>query len=637
MNVIFLNYWLAGFVVLLSFYVVGSALWAIIHTETEGVYTQIFFKLLWGMMAWVWLTALFFTRGVTVFWAFLPLAISLAILNTPSFSFSRWWGRFRESVNLQKKSVYVVILVFFLVFAWRFGSIYQANQLPLVPHGDSVFYANCIDFMMATGKENSSLDYIYPSGVSPYHYFELWLTAGFVQVFGFNTALALLLITFTLGLLLVFVGFCAIEEHWQPITWLSLVRNLGLLFACGVVFSWYQQIGFMQYIMVYARNLSNYPKLFPIYLFLLAALHRLQKNKPEEAFIWLLCLPLVSISTAIGVIPGLMLWLTWRAYRQKRLDYTLWAVGILVPLWIFLFYKILTEQADTHVSTNFGDVLANLNRLKFLRTAFNIGIGATLQMILIYLPFLLIANRKPQRTWLNITGVQWLVFFYLFSLSGWAALHQKTSSTQIFTNLSTSMLNIAACYLLIRVGAQLGSFRQNWQYAGIVFCIIWGVRTALPEYRFGYAQHPEYLHAIHEQSEKLSDLGAFMYGQADYAQIPFSYISNFAIQGSYLIYLDKHTFPLSITPHLYHVNAYSPDKAMEESALHNTPFYKYAEAQKQRGNFKSWEKLQWEFIQQYGINYIIASKNAIVPYQCEPYIKQRWVDPNTGERFILLK
>jgi len=332
------------------------------------------------------------------------------------------------------------------------------------------------------------------------------------------------------------------------------------------------------------------------------------RKKENYGVLCLLALPVVNISTSIGIFAGVFSWYLFSYLLTRNLRPQIYFLSICLALGIFGFYKFLTVQTNTHVSIGLSDTFHKMMNPSFLKTIFNIHAGTLIQIV---------------------------TFVFFYSLLGWAVLHDKLSTVQVFSNVSVTLLSILASLILIQVW-MYNSKKINFLSVIVFLFLLVGVRNSFMEYKFKYAQSEKYLSQISSESQKLSSLGSFIFTEDDYANIGFSYVANFAIQGSYLIYSDKKTFPLSMSPHSYKMSADPKLAKIEELCLKNTPFWEYVARQKQKNTYKSLENSQIEFIEKMKIKYLICTKNVQLSSLIKSKIRKEIVDQNTGERFYLL-
>lgn len=634
---IFIYYGFFLFLTLSLLYLIGTFVLHIFQIKIYGFYLQSFVKLLLGLTIFVVVTAMIYTKGLTIQVLFLPLLFFLA------YRYSKKTENTSIKISYNFSNILAILSAILCIFCFRFGQIYNSeSNIPLAPHGDVVYYANCIDFLASFGHENSSVDYTNPQGNSPYHYFELWFGVGVSRLFSLNTALSLVLIVFSIGNILIWLGLCAILSSYRELKIIDIFFCLLLLSVTGLSFELYTKVGFMKYIDVYARNSLNYSKLFVIYIYAIASWLFFMRNKRLEAVICLLAIPIGFISTAIGIFSGIFIWICLEYLIKKKFDYYRELLAcILIALSIFVFYKFVTTPVNTHVSTNTVGVINKLVDVVYLKTILNIVIGSTIQILLLFLPFLILLflNKHIHFHYKSLISSEFILFVCIYSLSllGWGVLHNKVSSTQVFTNIVTTLLNIFASVSMLIIWQNKNTKLLYLNCIFLCIILILSIRTSLVDYRFPYAQSNKYVDSVLKKSNEFSKIGAFIFTKEEYQEIGFSYITNFVIKGNYLIYSQKQTFPTSLSPHNYPISKNKFVASMEVAALENAPFWIYVEKQKKEGVFKNIEESQISFVKQYHINYLICSKNVILSEHLQKIIKNEIIDPNTGERFIQLK
>ena len=636
MTPFYFGYFLVFIVLTGCFFTIGTFIFHLGKIEIKGIYTTVFAKLVLASTLFVLCVSVFYTKGATILIFLIPLLSFLAYKN---------WNTINHYNYVKTNVPWKVVLILFIgaisFFIIRLGQIYNSGAVPFTPHGDIVYYSNCIDFLTYFGKENSSIDYIYgsESGTSPYHYYELWFGAGVSRLFGINTATSFVIVTFSLSLFIIWLGFCSVLEYYRTLRFIDALFCFLLVFLTGITFTIYRNIPFMDNIFVFSRNAMNYPKLFPIYIYSICSLLFFIRKKENYGVLCLLALPVVNISTSIGIFAGVFSWYLFSYLLTRNFRPQIYFLSICLVLGIFGFYKFLTVQTNTHVNIGLSDTLHKMMNPSFLKTIFNIHAGTLIQIALIFVPFLILYIVSKQgvsvKKIISNPAIQIVTFVFFYSLLGWAVLHDKLSTVQVFSNVGVTLLSILASLILIQVWIH-NSKKINFLSVIVFLFLLVGVRNSFMEYKFKYAQSEKYLSQISGESQKLSSLGSFIFTADDYANIGFSYVANFAIQGSYLIYSDKKTFPLSLSPHSYKLSTDPKLAKIEELCLKNTPFWEYVARQKQKNIFKSLENSQIDFIDKMKIKYLICTKNVKLSSLIKSKILKEIVDQNTGERFYLL-
>lgn len=638
MYALFFTYFSLLVASIILLYIIGFLLFNFLKISLRNTYMDFFAKMMVSLTVCTVGSAIYYTKGITVLVILLPIMVCL------------FW-RVKMDKKIEKNTAPVptlnlttIICLFIgvlILFSWRFYQIYNPNgNLPMPPHGDVVFYSNLVDFLVKFGNENSSVDYIKPFGTSPYHYFELWLAALIANSTGLNTGLVLVLEVFSIGPIIIWIGLCAVLGQFKSLTVIDIFFCLFGVFLTGITFDFYTKFNFMQDVGVYASNAINYNKLFPIYLFSICALLFFMNKKNTEAVICLLALPVVFISTAIGLFSALFIWILINFIRTKRIDTTSMLMTLIISFSIFLFYKI-TPAIHTHVTTNFTSTFFKMSDSKFIRTSFNILVGTTLQFTLLFSPFILIffiIEKRNLSAVLKNSLLHLFVMIYILSLIGWAFLHESITTVQVFSNMVVVMFNLLAFFILVKVWIADNKFKR-YAITFIFIILLIGIKnsTSGTGSKIYYLQQNEYLDKIYNESKRLSLCGSFIYSAEDYKNSNYGYISNFSKPGNYLIYSKNKTFPLSISPFSYTFSTNKDLAAEEYVSLANTPFWQYVSKQQLNKTFESLERSQIQFIEEYKINYLICTKNVTLSKLLQEKIQKGIIDENTGERFYILK
>ena len=642
MTEIFIKYFGILFATLLILLALGhTGLW-IAKVYIEDFYTRLFANLVLGSTLLVMITSIIYTKGVTINTTYIVLFFCYFAFFKKRNDIKKSFFYYEKN-NKITKDLLLFIVVATVIFSIKWFSIY-APALFLVPHGDIVFYANLADFIQEFGKENSSVDYVIASnsGVSPYHYFEIWLNIGISSIFNTNSAKTFILVNFSLATTILWFGFRALCSSLSIKNfWLVLfLSTTGVLFS-GVTLELYTKIAFMQNIDVFARNVLNYPKLYPVYLFVLSAFLAFIKKQKDISLLCLLCTPIASISTALPILSSVFVFLVIDKFFKKQYSSKLIFITGSIGLYLFLFYTVFNEVQSTHVSTSSENLLSNLKSLAYLKTCFNIVAGTSIQILLIFIPFILIfltLNHSILNPKKYPFEILLMTLIYVSSLCGWAILHNKLSSVQVFSNISVVMLNIAFFIITASILASKYTLKKHiLSLTMFSLCMAVAFKNSFNEYKYQYPQSKEYIEKVYAKSADLTRLGGFLFSKEDYKQIGFSYVANFVILGDYLIYSQEKTFPISLSPHQIEIPEEPIQKQMWLDGKLNTPFYLYVEKQKGAGNFKSIAQSQIDFIREFKINYLIVTKNVRLTPELQNIVKEEIVDSNTGERFILLK
>ena len=289
MDNIFLPYFGYLLLSIAGTYFIGYLLLMRTKLLPERTFTALFSCLLTGITLVTTVTALVATKGNTVFCAVPLLALVLY------FGVQRNSGkRFVEiSLAFHLKNLALLGIAALAIFGFRYWFGYAAYGQPAI-HDDLIYYAKLSGYLLKTGLETSNVEYLYLQENSqlPYHYFEIWLNAAFLKIFPATSVHLLYLVTYTLGILVVWVGFCALFESRLELTWWLKLLLLVCLALTGVDFPDLRNPIF-EYTVYLQFNVVFYAKLFPVIIFLTGALLFFQNQQEKAMLIFLFFLSVI--------------------------------------------------------------------------------------------------------------------------------------------------------------------------------------------------------------------------------------------------------------------------------------------------------------------------------------------------------
>lgn len=622
--------YLAGYLILLK----------LLRVKQNNTYLNIALCLLLGKILFLTTTAFIVSRFQTLYLVLIIIAVFLY--------YSRSKNVVQQNNTIQYNKFLSVFLVASLIFFFRFYFLAQSNFLGY-PDRDFFVYAYNSNYLLDVGKENASLDYINTEGLgaTPYHYFELWTTVGIKAIFQLNPLYSLLLIVYSLGTTLVYISLRAFIDILAQKLDKSLKNYqkdffaLLSLFVSGFFLKLYTQVDFMANAGIFAQSVfAINQKFYYIYIFILLSLVFFLKNAKRTAILLLLCLPIIHISTAFAIIPTVFLYTSWQVFRKNsKQNWINVCIPILVSLSIVLFYYFASGNVESHVSTDVGGLGKKYSTLFEIKTSINIILGTIIQVTLLFLPIILLAVVLIYQNFKNIFifSNDYILIYCLIpiiALIAWSALHILSGSIQIFTNISSILLNIFS--ILIFFIAIL-SAKKYFSLPSLLIWIFMVANNFLQSYEYNFTQQKQqqdYLTSIKKYSKKLSKIGVYLLAKEDY--IGFSFLHNSVPVGKYVMFFNHDTYPTSISPH---VMPFSNDKLLatyQKEGQVSTPFYQYVEKQKRNKQFVSIEQSQVDFIKAFQVNYLITTKNVVLSEKLQQLVDKKIVDKKSREHFYLL-
>jgi hypothetical protein len=641
---LFFLYYLFFIAGLSVFFLIGSSAVYFLRIPVQrfSSYCDLFTRLVLGSVLFVLLTSVYYTKGQT---------INLEILIAAAFLFYDWRKNkspehpehvpfFSSSVLKIIPAVFIFSLVIYLLNCYL---IYTPNGYPLGFSPDNAFYAHLSDFIVSVHKENASVDYIFQSesGATPYHYFEIWTTIGLANLFHLNSLLSLVLLTFSFGGMVIWTGCCSLLSFFKNrISFGDNIICLLFLFITGISFPQLLQYHFFQDVTIFTRNFFNYPKLYPIYIFMIAALLLFLHRRESAGIIVLLGLPAASVSTGAGIWSAVFLFFLIQKFVFAEHKFPVYMIALpFMILFHFSFYHFFGAHNTSHIPGT-GKLISDAIQYSSLHTSVNIAGKTILQYMCIYLPFLVIACMFPasliKRIFKQHRFIVLLLAVFLCALLFWALLFMMVASKQIFTNAGSVMINMF-CILLIIAG--ISSLNKKIKVVTLVvfsLTMLQNLYFTIPLKKGYDGPSTGYLREVYNESSHLSGLGAFMLSKDDYHNRAFSYVSNFSILGNYLSIAESKTFPVSLSTFEFEPTGKNYEQAYQKDLINSASFTEYVHREKENGNFKNVAESQSRFIDEYKINYLIVTRSVMLDSLITKKVKKEIVDEKTGERFLLL-
>ena len=359
-SITYLQYFGLFWLSLVSFYLIGRVVVGFTskiigkNLEVKSPSIHLFINIVAGITVSITLFSLFVTSARTV--NLLVLYVAIVFVWTLKKS------PFGSEKNIPRhltKALIVELLIYgtaiYSLFALEiirksdWSSILQASHLI-----DWGLYSVDVQTMLQTGQENtynvhSLLDTAY-RGITPYHYFELWiggiwpkLCSHVLPMYVFS-----LVVYPILCLLALIAGWMWLDE-FRFSTRLSRFLVFLCLFSAGWFFlssRFIQGSGFLKLLVLSFDDLNAFlmdvPKRAVVFSFLIGVILLIKNSKIMPAFILLMALPIFSVDSIAAVFGGTFLYVLY-ALRRKIISFSngmfIWAAyGIFVVLF-FLIYK----------------------------------------------------------------------------------------------------------------------------------------------------------------------------------------------------------------------------------------------------------------------------------------------------------
>lgn len=645
------------FVFLLLSYFAGALLFAAAGHPQKGKLTDFFFRVVTGCCALLFFYAVIKAGGKTTILLMVIPAAMLWYSSKKKREGKIFSGLVPPAKWLGISALLIVLVAYFLRHFFESMTLQQ----------DSANYLKIAESLRITGQENTRhFRNVYSElfhGVEPYHYFEMWLAALFMDLSrGLITHMDCLRVC-AYGFILSasVLGLISVCENSYP-KLKPFHFATALLFLFFVPNIWYLFINYDKHFSypVECNPLSRI-NFRTYWLFLLPPIILLLRKQNFTATVCLFLLPIISITTAPAVLSGigvLFLLNRWTKFYSKKENYLIalllfiFAAGFFM---LFSFCKI--KNVEPLYSYTSGYILA------YYKSSWKaIVYMIVMEMINLFIvlgPFVLLAILMGgnKRKWKEIIAEnKFLLLFSFFVCVSGVVLFQMASFMNnayqfVFIGYNVVALIVFVLFHFSVSRMEKASFRFVSNTVLIGFLIFSGIKLSglnrqslfvgEDTYTKGYHSYSTaYLEAIKQVVTKNpSRPGAYIGDSAYYNKMYYSKrLPDFYFPGSsYYIFAiadDAYQYCLSDTGAIYYgYNGTERDWTFLHQAVKSSIFHidYYRTADLSIG-----EKRKSALVK-YNIGYVILAPGVVADKEWESMVQTTFTDSKTGERFLSLK
>ena len=651
-----MNYLLPAIIIsLIFFYAFGGLISILIKDyKNNDAFYDTFVKTAIGFLFIVFVYAVYKTNGNTVLWGFILIGLLFLfkyLHDKKNKTNNLDYANNKISIKQRLQSLCVLIglgTVFFF-----FQSLFFYNDpINNLPQGDFGFYSNLVNNLNQYGIESTTRAKYAILNVAespvPYHYPELWLAA---------------LISKITGILALETQVIAIHSI------LGSILSLGMLALCrlisksfilqifsiiSVYFSGLMIVKFLPQADIYIFANAWNPKTITISIFFVwFAILAIQKNLN---FIFpIIIIPLLNIALAPTIFTSSVLFLFFLYFKKhfilrETIISTLFV--FFTAVFIALFY-FLNSNASATGNFTLNNIIEGLVYDKF--KSVKIIVASILISLSVYFfyftPLIFILKRFLINDLIIKLKNQYLFFsFFLISfftgLFIWSITHPVADSIQFFYMPGILLANIAIWVLLLNISVILkDSKTRKYLYFAMLIIIVFVNFYTLPKTPFYkyikienlYSQ--EYLSLVQnkvEKTENSNKIIAFIRNPDainGYWQAVNSYGEAYFM---HLFYSGYQSISLDV---LYtSTDIYDPiTKTRIESYLNKSTFKNYAESNLSKNPEYTIGDLQYKFVTENKINFLILGKEATLPESLSEITDTIIFDHISGKRFVVFK
>lgn len=608
---------------------------------------NIFIAHILGIIISVTIISLYCSSGITVN----IICIPLLFLLLRSISMDKEPYEKRPSIVIFQVISCLFVFSIFIIKYYNFQLGGAVNA-----HLDYLTYANISEYLLNIGIENGSLNYFYPEQIppAPYHYFELWLNAMFYRMasyYSLNTLLFItfptLLFSFLLGIISLFANYTSSMKYY----------SLGflLVFVCGTSFDFYTNISLFREIDNLSYSPLEYYKLLVPSIFVLLSLNFFVRKQINSALIVLLFLPVVNV-LFILFVPIITILISFSLYYRRiqlkgfALKHLLY--GVLFALSIFLFYKLNSIGRSGSIGREDGLLFNSIKYLSnppYLITAFNIFCKSIVQICILYFPYLIFFILLSFYFSIPIIAIlrkrKFLAFIcfgtLFYALGCWSLFHWFFNSFQFFIIPASIIINtgltFVVLYFIVKLNL-LDGFNLNRMLALsllLVIPVLHGFRIlgekGSSRYDISFLREVQKVFI----SDSINPIGGYIkdYDESDnFSNKSPSYI----IEGDFLEYTSKGTFPTSLTAFNMGISSDSRKAAWEKNRRMHSPICTFYDKSKERDDSISDSEIIRRFINESSIEYVVLEHSEQL-LDLNLNITKSISDPKSGCCIVFLK
>lgn len=308
----------------------------VLGNSSEGKLSNLFHSVLSGMILVVVVYSVFKTGGITINWLFIIVPGCYFFLFKKGYLLGLYTG---FKIQLKPDNLGLLILTLLLVILGAF-----CFMLPASIENDVLYYSQISEALSIGSSENYYHHYndvLNVSGVTLYHYFEMWFTALLSEFFSFSTIVLLKFCTYSVLKVLIFLGGLALLEKFYKVRWYHLLFLFSLLFI-----EWHH---ILDQFTITASSYSSIwirPNFMTYLVFFIPVLYSMLRKKYINGLvIILLMIPVSVILIPIAVGVAAFFSICIYLYKRKRMSVNdvrylkIYPVIGIVGAFVFLFLK----------------------------------------------------------------------------------------------------------------------------------------------------------------------------------------------------------------------------------------------------------------------------------------------------------
>lgn len=624
----FVVYFIYLLIFTLMIFITGGIVSRILYVG-NSVHVRVFMNLTVGYLFWILLTALYFTKGNTVF-LIIPIGfifyriifkVSIPRINYPLKEIVK------DSVVLLKEMWFLVGI--FVLFAVK--HVYSNGYI----ESDYLFFGNVSYSMKQSGMEGVNFGMFSPYIVHPYHYGDMWLTSLITEIFKTNYYWTNIFLSIPFLLFLVYSGTLALFKEIGNRFFEGIKLNYGFLLSCLIIVIGGLDYLFIREYMAGTIALIQIPKTAVIYIIYLLAFLFLLKNKTRNAFFVILMSVGLYTQTIFYVLPGVGILICILIFKNYKtgLKYLFYYLAIVFTLIFFYYLNSKVASGESVVSFDPSKIFQGLK-------TFPIQLfKKSIRFVIIYLPFLAlflisIRGNKELSMYRRLKGSRLFIIVFTFLLSGYffslffsrALFIVNQDYAQVLYNGYLPLMAILSMSAIFFAAYDMNIRRNNYYPLKIFLFVVILSGLALQHHRdpryWGHLKKFEvdkqFYHELAENLEDDDKIGTFQNFEPPTEVYWFQY--------NYQLYPNLRRISYFRNNGVYYpecLNVYEMDTTKSEHRKYyykKAPIIKFIDSLNTGAKNVTPAEAQYLFIKKYEFDYVILPENIKTPDNIKPMI-----------------
>lgn len=530
----------------------------------------------------------------------------------------------------------IVVSIIFLIYACLF--FYKKDNFSGLPHPDLYYYSRVSSNILNYSTETNAFVFTHSIYPAPYHYFDIWINV-FVSFFQKTSLMSFVFITTPMFFAACYFGIkTLILDVYKTNNKTVIILALAGFVLSGVyIYNIYDSNYLMSTSNVFTRNIINYQKLAPFYLFLLWAVYFLKHKKTEAFFISLTVICICYISATVVVSAFCLICIIYSLITKNKVLLSPILKTAIVLILIVSFYYFLSDKNEMRLKQ--AQELSSLFNFYKIKTGINIFIKTIIQFSFLYayLIFIFLLNFKKNNSLFRaykfeLTLIALLCFSALIS---WAFFSHIIDSVQFFSNLTVPLLNIITVLFISFNLKTITTPRSKILLFILLACVfmmnlIFTTREIKVNNNFSETSLIEFKNRIYP---KLKTKKCVYIRSAEQLNTIFARSTDFGISAPQLLLIDNFEF-ISLSVFDSKKSKTAVEQDIDLKIIQSSYFYKYSET---KLNKEDISKLKTDFILKNKIQLLVITDGVILPYEIRSLITDSINDAIAKENYYLLE